>query len=118
MSDTGQRIADALEAEIGGVLRGEWLWEHGISVADFERFLDAGIAEFEGDKPTLAPGDMVVMTGGGYHVAPENKGKVWVVGSTPWELGDGTEVVRLQGYEYGCYATDGLVRVEFPAGDD
>lgn len=130
MSDTGNKIADAIENEIGGIFRGDWLWEHGIDPTDFERFLDAGRAEFDDDadedmdegteascQSGLRPGTMVVMMGGGYYVAPEFQGQVWVVDSEPWRLGDGTEVVRLKGYEYGCYATDGLVPIIFPDRD-
>lgn len=67
-------------------------------------------------RPALKPGVMVVMMGGGYEVPERYQGQVWVVDSEPWTLGDGTEVVKLRGYE-GGYATDGLVPIIFPERD-
>lgn len=53
----------------------------------------------------LKIGDKVVMNDK-YHVSAENKGKVWMVDSEPWEC-CGTTVVRLEG-KAGGYAVNGL----------
>ena len=53
----------------------------------------------------LKIGDKVVMNDK-YHVSAENKGRVWTVGSDPWEC-CGTVVVKLEG-KAGGYAVDGL----------
>lgn len=54
-------------------------------------------------------GDKVVMNDK-YRVSEENKGKVWVVRSEPWDC-CGTTVVLLKG-KSGGYAVDGLTKVE------
>ena len=56
----------------------------------------------------IAIGDKVVMNDR-YHVPEQNKGKVFIVKSEPWNV-CGTEVVRLEGYS-GGYAVDGLTKV-------
>ncbi len=53
----------------------------------------------------LKIGDKVVMNDK-YHVSAENKGRVWTVGSDPWEC-CGKTVVKLEG-KAGGYAVDGL----------
>lgn len=53
----------------------------------------------------LKIGDKVIMNDK-YWVSTENKGKVWTVGSEPWEC-CGTTVVKLEG-KAGNYAVDGL----------
>lgn len=53
----------------------------------------------------LEIGDKVVMNNK-YYVSEENKGKVWIVRSEPWEC-CGTLVVLLEGRSSG-YAVDGL----------
>lgn len=57
----------------------------------------------------LKIGDRVVMNGK-YHVSKENKGKVWVVRSEPWDC-CGSMVVKLEG-KSGGYAVDGLDKIE------
>lgn len=57
----------------------------------------------------LKVGDKVVMNDK-YRVSEENKGKVWVVRSEPWDC-CGTTVVLLKG-KSGGYAVDGLTKVE------
>ena len=54
-------------------------------------------------------GDKVVMNCK-YHVSEENKGKVWIVRSAPWNC-CGTLVVLLES-KSGAYAVDGLDIVE------
>lgn len=54
-------------------------------------------------------GDKVIMNDK-YHVVERNKGKVWTVRSEPWNC-CGITVVLLEGYR-GCYAVDGLEKVE------
>ena len=60
-------------------------------------------------KPTLKPGDRVVMNDH-YRVLAQNKGKVWTVASEPWMV-CGSWVVRLEGRS-GGYAVDGLDLVD------
>lgn len=50
-------------------------------------------------------GDKVVMNDN-YYVSAENKGKVWIIRSEPWNL-CGTEVILLEG-KAGGYALNGL----------
>lgn len=57
----------------------------------------------------LKIGDRVVMNDK-YHVSKENKGKVWVVRSEPWDC-CGSMVVKLEG-KSGGYAVDGLDKIE------
>ena len=57
----------------------------------------------------LKPGDKVVMNDH-YHVSEENRRKVWIVRSEPWDC-CGTLVVKLEGKAVG-YAVDGLDKVE------
>jgi len=45
-----------------------------------------------------------------YRVSKQNKGKVWIVCSEPWDC-CGTTIVLLEGYR-GGYAVDGLTVVE------
>lgn len=61
------------------------------------------------DKIMIKPGDKVRMNDN-YYVSEENKNKIWVVRSEPWEC-CGTQVVSLQG-KSGGYAVDGLDLIE------
>lgn len=54
-------------------------------------------------------GDKVIMNNK-YRVPEQNKGKVFTVRTEPQEVG-GTMCVWLEGFR-GCYAADGLTKVE------
>jgi len=57
----------------------------------------------------LKKGDKVTMNDK-YYVSTRNKGKVWTVASEPWKV-CGQDVVRLERFNGGCYAVDGLDKV-------
>ncbi len=62
----------------------------------------------------LKIGDKVIMNDK-YRVPEKNRGKVFTVRSEPKEVG-GTLCVLLEGF-VGCYAADGLEKVDGEAGD-
>lgn len=73
------------------------------------RLSGEGVWDPEAVANLFHPGDRVIMNDR-YHVAEQNKGRVWTVISQPWDL-CGSWVVALDGL-HGCYAVDGLTKAE------